>query len=95
MAFVQRALRVLCLVLLQKLHQRFHALLGHGIVDGCPETADALVALQVVETGGFGSGHHLGVLLLGGGDEGNIHIGAILFPNSAGEELALVQKIVQ
>ena len=53
------------------------------------------MAFQVVETGGFGSGHHLGVLLLGGGDEGNIHIGAILFPNSAGEELALIQKIVQ
>ena len=41
---------MLSLVLFQEVHQRLHALLGHGVVDGGPETADALVALQIVKS---------------------------------------------
>ena len=53
------------------------------------------MALQVVEPGGLGGGRHLGILLLGGGEEGNVHQGAVLLPDSGGEELAPVQEIVQ
>ena len=70
-------------------------LLGHGIIDGRPQAAHALVALQVVEAGGLGGGHHIGILLLAGGDEGHVHQGTVLLADSTGEELALVQEIVQ
>ena len=53
------------------------------------------MALQVVEAGGLGGGHHIGILLLAGGDEGHVHQGTVLLANSTGEELALVQEIVQ
>ena len=32
-------------VILQERYQRFHAFLGHGVVDGSPQAAYALVAL--------------------------------------------------
>ena len=82
-------------VLLQELHQGLHALPGHGVVDGRPQAAHALVALQVVEARGLAGGHHVSVLLLAGGHEGHVHQGAVFLDDGAGEELALVQEVVE
>ena len=53
------------------------------------------MALQVVDPCGLGGGRHLGILLLGWGEEGNVHQGAVLFPDSGSEEFAPVQETVQ
>ena len=63
---------MLSLELGEELHQSLHTLLGHGVIDGGPETAHRLVALQVVEAGLLGGGHHGGIQHkghLGGGED--------------------------
>ena len=53
------------------------------------------MALQVVEARGLAGGHHVSVLLLAGGHEGHVHQGAVFLDDGAGEELALVQEVVE
>ena len=53
------------------------------------------MALEVVEARRLGSRHHVGVLVLAGGDEGHVHEGAVLLPHGPGEELGLVQEVVE
>ena len=53
------------------------------------------MALEVVKARRLGSRHHIGVLVLRGGDEGHVHEGAVLLPHGPGEELGLVQEVIE
>ena len=75
----RRTLRLmLSLELGEELYQSLHTLLGHGVIDGGPETTHGLVALQVIEAGLLGGGHHGGIQILVAGDEGDVHEAAVL-----------------
>ena len=82
-------------VLLEELDERNDALFGHGVVDGGAQTANGLMALQVIEARCLGGGDDVGVLLLGGSDEGNVHKGAELGLYGSLEELGLIEEIIQ
>ena len=86
---------MLCLELLQALHQGFDAVLGHGVVDGGAQAADGLVALQVLEAGLLGVGDDLGVQIGVAGDEGDVHQGAVLLADGADEHLGLIQEVIE
>ena len=92
--FKKQLLGVLGLKLLQELDESLSALDGHGVVNAGAQTADALVALEVIVTGSLGSGDDFGVKLGGIGDEGDIHEGTELGLNGAMEHLGGIQEII-
>ena len=52
------------------------------------------MALQVVEAGLLGGGHHGGVQLLVAGDEGDVHQAAVLGHHGALEQLGGIQEVI-
>ena len=59
--FKKQLLGVLGLKLLQEFDESLSALDGHGVVNAGAQTADALVALEVIVTGSLGSSDDFGV----------------------------------
>ena len=64
-------LLVLGLELLEEVDQRLSALNGHGVVNARAQTADGLVALEVIVARSLGGGDDFGIQLGGVGDEGD------------------------
>ena len=85
---------MLGLKLLQELDESLSALNGHGVVNAGAQTADALVALEVIVTGSLSSGDDFGVELGRIGDEGDIHEGTELGLNGAMEHLGGIQEVI-
>ena len=63
-------LLVLGLELLEEVDQRLSALNGHGVVNARAQTADGLVALEVIVARSLGGGDDFGIQLGGVCDEG-------------------------
>ena len=87
-------LLVLGLELLEEVDQRLSALNGHGVVNARAQTADGLVALEVIVARSLGGGDDFGIQLGGVGDEGDVHERAELRLDRAVEHLGGIQEVI-
>ena len=76
---------MLFLILLEEIYECDNAFDGHCVIDGCAEAANALVALEVIESGCLGGCNDFCVGFLGCGDKGNVHEGTEFLVNGTAE----------
>ena len=82
-------------VFLEELNKGDNAFFGHGVVNGGTQTAYALMALQIVKARCLCGDDDIGILLLGGGYERNVHERTEFGLDCSLEELGLIEEIIQ
>ena len=83
------------LEVLQELHERLDAVLRHRVVDGRAQTADGLVALEVVIACGLRRGDDFLVEFGGLGHERDVHERTELGLDGAAEHLGRIQEVIE